>query len=361
MCPQASAGALAPGRDSSVQSIAPPSRTANRGLSGTVLVVLSMVLVPAIWGYNWVVMKRAMVFMSPFEFATWRYIPAALILFGFLRLSGRTIEVRPFLPVILSGVLQTGVNAALGLWALRLGAAGTCALLTFTMPLWVTVLAWPFLGERPTRYQIVAIAAAVTGMVLVLTASSGSSDNLASVALATSSGISWAAGTVLTRWLLVRRRVDPMALTAWQMLFGGLAVLGLSLCVPGRPAQWNPYLVFAVIWEVLPATAFAWLLWNLLLRRLSASLAALTILLAPVIALASSCLELGERPKGMQAAGMAFIAAALALAGPLAVRHVRRSSRRSGESPKAVGSGSCSRGLQRVTRLPCHELPLHSH
>ncbi|HET6440156.1 MAG TPA: DMT family transporter [Anaeromyxobacter sp.] len=287
--------------------------------------LLALLLVPLIWGYNWVVMKLGVAYMGPFEFAAWRFIPAGLLMFAGMAAAGRPLLVRPMGPAVLAGVLQTGVNTALSLFALRQGPAGRSALLCYTMPFWAVVLGWPILGERPGRYQAVALLAAAAGLALVFVGGSGAGGNLFAAALATGSGLAWAWGAVLTRRLLLRHRVDTLALSAWQNLFGGVALAAAALAFPGRPTQVTPYLVFAILYEVLPATAVAWLLWTALLKHVDAGVASLAIIAAPLIGLVSSAIQLGERPRGLEAAGLCLLLAALALVGPLAVRQARRS------------------------------------
>jgi drug/metabolite transporter (DMT)-like permease len=77
--------------------------------------------------------------------------------------------------VIWVGLLQTAGNTALSLWALRQGPAGRSALLCYTMPFWVVLLAWPTLSERPTQLQALALVAAGTGLALVFTGGAGTS------------------------------------------------------------------------------------------------------------------------------------------------------------------------------------------
>ncbi len=309
--------------------------------------VLALVLVPGIWGYNWVVMKKALTFVGPFEFAAWRFIPAALLLLAVIAVQGQPLRVRPLGPVIWVGLLQTAGNTALSLWALRQGPAGRSALLCYTMPFWVVLLAWLTLGERPIRLQALALVAAAAGLALVFTGGSGAGGNVAAAALATASGLAWAAGTVLARRLLVRDRVDTLTLAAWQMLFGGLAVWILALLFPSRPTTWSPYLVFAVLYEILPATAVAWLLWTALLSRVDAGVAALAILAAPVIGLVASAAQMGERPAGLEATGLGLLLAALVLVGPLAVRQARRGAAPSAATPPRAGrKGRAPRDLR---------------
>jgi len=107
------------------------------------------------------------------------------------------------------------------------------------------------------------------------------------------------------------------------MLFGGAALAVAALFVPGRPATWSPYLVFAVLYEILPATAVAWVLWTALLKHVSAGVASLAILATPLLGLLASALQLGERPRGLEAAGLVLLVVALVLVGPLAVRQAR--------------------------------------
>jgi drug/metabolite transporter (DMT)-like permease len=287
-------------------------------------VAAALVLVPAIWGYNWVVMKKALAYMGPFEFAAVRFVPAALLLMAILLVRRRPVVARPLLPVLGVGVLQTAGNTALSLLALRQGPAGRSALLCYTMPFWIVLLAWPLLRERPSRLQWLALAIAAAGLGLVFAAGAGAGGNLAAAALATGSGLSWAAGAVLTRRLLVRHPMDVMALAAWQMLAGGLALWLGALAFPGGPTRWTPYLVFAVLYEILPATALAWLLWTALLGRVSAGVAGLAILAAPVIGLLASAAQMGERPPPLEALGIVLLLGALLLVGPLALRQARR-------------------------------------
>jgi drug/metabolite transporter (DMT)-like permease len=281
-------------------------------------------LVPFIWGYNWVVMKSALRFIGPFEFAAWRFLAAGLLMLAGMAAVRHPLRVRPLGRVAVAGIIQTGINTALSLFALGTGPAGRSALLCYTMPFWVVVLGWPILRERPGRVQALALVAAAAGLALVFVGGSGSGGNLAAVALATGAGLAWAWGAVLTRRLLVRERVDTLALAAWQNVFGGVALVAAAVAFPGRSTTWSPYLVFAVLYEILPATVVAWLLWTVLLKRVSAGVASLAILATPLIGLLASAVQLGERPRGLEAAGLGLLVVALVLVGPLAVRQAQR-------------------------------------
>jgi len=281
-----------------------------------------LVCVPVFWGYNWVVMKKALAYTGPFQFAAWRFLLGSAILFAAMAVMRRPFRVRPVSGVIWVGLLQTAANTGFAMWALLGGPAGRAALLCYTMPFWVLLTAWPLLGERPTRIQGIATGAAMAGIGLIVFASAASQRGDAAV-LALLSGVTWAGGTVVARKLLTREKCDTLAFTTWQMLVGGLVLEVAALVAPGRPTVWTPSFLLLLAYEVLPATALAWLLWLSLLGKVEASAASLAILAGPVIGLTSSMLEMGERPAPAEAAGMGLMVLALVLVGPVALRQLR--------------------------------------
>jgi hypothetical protein len=127
-------------------------------MRGRLKSVAILVFVPVAWGYNWVVMKKALAYAGPFEFSALRFVLASLCLFAVLFLLKRPIRVRPMSGVIWAGLLQTAGNFGLTMWALLTGPAGRSAVLCYTMPFWVVLIAWPLLGERPSRLQWLASA-----------------------------------------------------------------------------------------------------------------------------------------------------------------------------------------------------------
>jgi drug/metabolite transporter (DMT)-like permease len=83
--------------------------------------------------------------------------------------------------------------------------------------------------------------------------------------------------------------------------------------VPGEHAiQWTPAFIGALTYTTVLATIVAVYLWFLLISRLEASMVALGVLLAPAIGLASSWIQLHERPAPLEATGLGIILSAIA-------------------------------------------------
>jgi len=282
------------------------------GAAVAVLAAISL-----LWGFNWVVLKIGVRYADPFEFLAWRFALAAACLFGAAALLRRPVRLVHAPQVVLVGLLQTTATFALATWALKSGAVGKTAVLNYTMPFWVTLFAWPLLGERPSPAQGVALGAGLIGLLLLIHPQ-GMPGTPEILALA--SGIAWGLGVVVTKRLQSRTRIDTLSLIAWQVLMGGAALVLLALLFPGPPAAWNAQLVFAIVYNGVLVSALGWFLWFWALARLDAGMASFGILAVPVLGALFSAALLGERPSALEWAGMALIVAALALAARAARR-----------------------------------------
>ena len=81
--------------------------------------------------------------------------------------------------------------------------------------------------------------------------------------------------------------------------------------MPQIPAQWGWQLSLGMIYIVFIATAAGWLLWLQVVRRVPASIAGLSSLGVPVVAMLLAWALLSERPGGAELAGMALILAGI--------------------------------------------------
>lgn len=286
---------------------APAGSEPGQGLATGALAALCLV-----WGYNWIIMKAATGYAGPFDFAALRSALGTFFLFAALLLLGRRLKPPPLAPTVLLGFLQTAGFTGLSQWALVAGGAGKTAVLAYTMPFWTLLLAAWLLDERIRGIQWLAVALALTGLILVLEpwhlqATPGSG------LLAVGSGLAWAGGAIVAKRIQTRQRTDSLVLTAWQMLFGSLLLAVLALAVPQPPVRWTGAFLTLLLYISLVGTAAAWVAWIFVLKRLPAGTASLGILAVPVIGVLASAWQLGERPSGPTLWGMVSIVGALAL------------------------------------------------
>ena len=287
---------------------APRGAAAARGRD---LGAAALILLALIWGCNWVVMKIGLGYAQPFAFAALRTFLGALSLFLLLIVLRRSLRPQAVGFTIVIGLLQTTGSVGMLMWALQSGGAGKTSVLTYTMPFWLLLLAWAFLGERLRGTQWLAVGLALAGLLLVL--SPWRLQGAFSSVLALAGAASWASSAIVVKTLQKRQDVDLLSLTTWQMLFGSLPLILIALLTSHGGPEWSAPFIWALVYNVTLGNALAWLLWLFALRRLSAGAAGLGTLATPVIGVTAAWLQLEERPTAGEAAGMALIVAALAV------------------------------------------------
>lgn len=255
-------------------------------------------------------MKIGLEYAQPVTFAALRTFLAALGLLVLLAALRRPLRPVALGHTVVIGLLQTTGFVGLLMLALQSGGAAKTSVLTYTMPFWLLLLAWLFLGERVRGAQWPAVALALCGLLLVL--SPWQLQGRLSSVLAVCGAVCWAASAVVVKRLQAKRHVDLLSLTTWQMLFGSLPLVALALLIPQPGPEWTGVFVLTLVYNVVLGNAVAWLLWLYGLRRLSAGAAGLATLITPVVGVTAAWLQLGERPDGWEAAGMVLIISALA-------------------------------------------------
>jgi drug/metabolite transporter (DMT)-like permease len=180
------------------------------------------------------------------------------------------------------------------------------------MPFWVLVFAWPILGERIEGWGWLAVALAALGLVSILEPWDLRATLLAKV-LAVLAGVCWALGVVIFKRLHNQHPVEAFNFTFWQMALGLIPMAIVALALHTQPIQWTREFVLLTLLLGIVASAGGWLAWFYVLRRLPAGTTSMSSLGVPVVALVSSAIQLGERPRTTELAGMLLIGAALAI------------------------------------------------
>lgn len=263
-----------------------------------------------VWAGSWIAMKLIVPFIGPYDFVVLRYLSGALVLFTGALLTGRSLALPPWKLTVLVGLTQTAGFQGFVQTALVSGGVGKVALMAYTMPFWVILFAWFILGDKPGLRHWMGIALAACGLLAFLEPWKGLGD-ITPVLLGLGSGLCWGLGTVLAKRMFERHGPDIVTFTAWQMLIGGLVMAPVAWLVPQIDAVWNWQLWTGMIYIILVATALAWVMWLLVVRRVPAPIAGLSSLGVPIVAVLLAWMILNERPTLAEVTGMVFIMAGI--------------------------------------------------
>lgn len=266
--------------------------------------------VASFWGFNFVVIDWGMRDIPPLLFVAIRFlvVAAAVVVVPRPRTTWRTIVgVGLFMSLGQFGLLYTSM--ALGL------QPGLAALVLQAQAVFTIVFAAVALRERPTLPQVLGVALGVVGLAIVAAGRGGDAPALA-VALALAAAASWGIGNVISRQAGVVAgpgRAGALSLTVWSALVVPIPALGLAVAVDGPDAiaaglaafGWQA--VLSTLYTAVLCTVVGYSIWNALLARNRSAAVVPWVLLAPVVAMASAALLLGQIPNAAEVTGGAFL------------------------------------------------------
>jgi drug/metabolite transporter (DMT)-like permease len=284
-----------------VHSALPFSRGAHLGESIDTKrrVILALVLNQILSAGTHLIAKATLNAIGPLSTALLRFAAASitLVLFEMFRPKRQKVAREDIPKLLWLGFLVIPVNQGFFLFGLTESTASHAALLYALTPLVVFLLARRFLHEGNARDKMIGIAAAFTGVALILLdrglareMSVMRGDLLMLVAV-----LSWALYTIGSKDLL--KRYDPMTLTTWVLVAGTLMSLPAAL-IPGAipPLRTLSLPVWGgIAYLAIGTSVIAYPLWLYALRRLEASKVAITTNAQPVLTSVLSWLLFGER------------------------------------------------------------------
>ena len=261
----------------------------------------------------------------PLTLAFWRDAFIAIILVISLAiatlvrgkgLAWLRVERRALRGMALAGVVGIGVQHALLTPSILMNGAALAIVLVYTYPMFVTLGARLFFGERIGAGQLVALGLSFVGCVLLARAYDPALLQVSWLGVAAGLGTGLAhAVYVLSSQRTVQQHSPWVSLTI-PMICGALTVLVAALVVQG-PASlgatgggFDAWLWMAAV--ALP-TLGGYSLFTLSLQRIPGRVASLVVLIEAPIAAGLSVAFLGERLDWPQLVGMALVLAAAAL------------------------------------------------
>lgn len=269
-----------------------------------------------VWGTTWPLFPLAVREVSVWTFRAVSVGLAGAVLLTVARLRGQSlaIERRHWRSVVAASLCYLLVWNIASTYAAILIPSGQAAMLGFTMPLWSAFIAWAVLGQRLGTRMLLALAlGAAAVLMLIVRGIEAYAQAPLGFALGLLSGVGWAVGTLI----LKRANVDVPAtvLTGWQLLITAVPVtLGALILRDSHwfMPSWQSILVIGYI--VLLPMSIGNVCWFAIVGLLPASVAGISSILVPVVAMISGAIVHGEPLGPLQWAAMICCAAALALA-----------------------------------------------
>jgi O-acetylserine/cysteine efflux transporter len=250
------------------------------------------ILVVAIWGFNFVVIKVGLKELPPILLCALRFFLAAFPAVFFIKRP--TV---PFRSVMAFGLVMFASQFTLLFSGMYAGTTAGMASLVLQVHVFFTVaLAVVFLAEQPSVWQIIGALTAFSGIGLVAIHTGGEISALGLI-LIVAAAASWGIGNLIAKKL---GKIDMLALVVWGSLVAWPPLLLLSYLL--EQGSWSLEDMAHLSWLTIGAvgyitylsTLLGFAVWSWLLSHYPAATVAPFTLLVPVFGFTSSALALGE-------------------------------------------------------------------
>ena len=270
---------------------------------------LLLVLIAAIWGANYPVIKIVLRELPPPAFNALRLLIASSVYLVLVATTARTRPAgREWLDLAALGLFGQFLYQLFFMNGLARTSVANASLIIGWVPVVVALVSAGLGLERLSRMHWVGIALSVVGIYFVVALDAGlSAETLIGDALTFGAVLAWAAYTLAARPLLARH--SPLVVTGWSMTFG--ALFYLPYAAPSLAGvDWSQVSASAWAWTIasaLLALNLSYLLWNTAVQRIGSSKTAIYSNLVPVFAVGSAVIWLGEAVNAAKLAGAALI------------------------------------------------------
>ncbi|WP_439213348.1 EamA family transporter [Duffyella gerundensis] len=254
--------------------------------------LLLAILITAIWGVNFSVIKLGLSSVDPLILAGIRFTLCALPALFFIK--------KP--DVAWRYIISYGLVFGTGLWGLvNLGikaglSAGIASLLLQFSAFFTLLLGSLVFKERLNRYQIAGFTVACSGLMSIVFITDGSV-TLTGTLLVLAGAIAWSLANIINKH---SGTTQIFSFLVWSSAFSPIPLFVLDWLVNGS----NGYAalvshidyraVLSILFQVYPNTLFGYWVWNSLLKHYPLSTVAPLSLLVPVFGMLGSMAIFGE-------------------------------------------------------------------
>ena len=287
------------------------------------LILVLLVSINLLWAGSSLAAKIALHSIPPMTLAFMRFSVAALLMYGIARLQKVDLRVaRSDWGAFWSmGVLGLALTYLLAYQGLRLTTASNFALLHATETVFLSVLAFFFLGEAMPRPKLLGIGLGLAGVYLIISNGAAlpalSHSTLGNLLIALA--LAFEASSSIVGKNLVSR-YPPLSVVTYQMLSGAVALApfaayemtrqiagGHPITLPPPAALWS------LLYLIVPCTVLGYLVWFSILDKHDAGEMSVFLFIQPVAGAGLGAYFLGDKITVFTVIGAALVLCAVGL------------------------------------------------
>ena len=227
-----------------------------------------------LWSTSFIIIKWGLVEIPPITFAGLRYILAFFCFIPFVLRKKYILEIKQLKLVqwkkliLLGFIFYTFTQGAQFLGLSLLPSVTVSLMLNFT-PILVAIMGIFLLNEKPSILQWTGATLFIVGIVTYFFPISVIGNQTIGLIIMFIGVLANAVSAIIGRDINRNKNISPIVVTCISMGIGALILLIIGIAMSGFPVI-SPKTWLFLIWLAVINTAFAFTLWNLTLRSLTA-------------------------------------------------------------------------------------------
>jgi drug/metabolite transporter (DMT)-like permease len=260
-------------------------------------IALEFILLAAIWGASFLLMKLGAADFGPFLTAFLRVLLASAFLLPLLAWRGQISALKSnYKAILFVGMLNSGIPFVLFSFAVLHISTGLSSILNATVPLWGALVAWLWLKDRPANLRILGLVIGFAGVAALswgkATFQAGAASPGMAVIACLLATLCYGIAASFTKKYLTG--VPPLASATGSQIGAAilLAAPGL-MSIPAQAHGWQAW--FAIILLAFFCTAVAYIMYFRIIERAGPARAVAVTFLIPVFGVGYGAILLGEK------------------------------------------------------------------
>ena len=278
-----------------------------------------LITLATVWGGSFLFNAILVAELPVISIVAIRVTVAALVLWGFVRVTGRKIPTSPqvWAALLILGILNNAIPFSLIVQGQTQITSGLASILNATTPLFTILVAGFFLAdEQFSILRILGVIVGFSGVILMIgpEALGGLGANFWAQLCALGAALSYGFASVFGRRFR-ELQVDPVMVATGQVTMSSLILWPIALWIDGPIDLGNISFnaVLSMFGLAVLCTSFAYILYFRVLERAGATNISLVTFLVPISAIILGVLMLGETIFIKEVIGMALIGLGLAI------------------------------------------------
>jgi drug/metabolite transporter (DMT)-like permease len=281
------------------------------------MVILAFATVYIVWGSTYFFIRRAVQEVPPFIVGATRFLMSGTLLIAWCRIKGERIwNWDSVKPAIIGGLILLLIGNGAVIWSEKTLPSSLVAILSSATPVWFVLIDKPKWADNfRNKSTLIGLVIGFIGVILLFAEQfstvllgSGHSLQIISLLVITIGSISWAGGSLYTKYY---SKGSASVSSAWQMLAAGIAFLPLTLLT----GEWQGFHAeqvssgawFAIFYLVIMGSLAGYSAYIWLLQVRPATQVSTNAYVNPVVAVLLGTLFAGEKMSLLQVGGLAII------------------------------------------------------